>query len=334
MKALWFTVAVLATALAMALAAFPAMGETSPELQAYSQQLQQYYQQQFQLKIAEYQKQLQTQGLAPQAQQDQLKAYQEQLQKQFQDDYAKQMAQAQKQIADRQAQQPAAQAQAQAQTPAPAQPPPQTPPPQENLPKQPDPSSIIDQVMVDKQKDKMFKSWESKPDQEGLAFLGHNLTGMRLSLLGVTPLLMKNSYDAAFKSFGPLALLSFALGSFKRRGYFHGEIGLGAMFSRFVGAAGGFNHTYFDIPVRLRLLYPLSTSVVGEVFAGAVLRPFQYSDNPTLSNGPLFPNRSGVFTPDFGLGLSFPLSSTFRIRSTFGLVYLAFGLEWTFDKSE
>jgi hypothetical protein len=159
--------------------------------------------------------------------------------------------------------------------------------------------------------------------------------GWGISLVGVTPLLKENSFDARFKAYGLQGLVSYPIGEIHNRLYLHAEGGFGFMFSQIVPAAGvAYNHAFFDFPIRLRLLYPLNDDgVTGEIFVGGVLRFFEYNDNPAILNGPMYRVLSGVFQPDFAVGVAVPFSRNLRGRLLAGFVYLSLGVELTFDKS-
>jgi hypothetical protein len=159
--------------------------------------------------------------------------------------------------------------------------------------------------------------------------------GWGISALLTTPLIKENTFDARFKAYGAMALVTFPLTHIHHRLYLHAEGGFGATLARFEPTSSpGFNHIHFDFPIRLRLLYPLDDSgLSGEIFAGAVLRFFQYNDDVGLANGPFFSVNSEVFQPDFAVGLAVPLSRSLRARLLAGYIYLSLGLELTFDKS-
>jgi hypothetical protein len=158
--------------------------------------------------------------------------------------------------------------------------------------------------------------------------------GWGLSFLMTTPLLTENQWDYRFKAWGFLGLVSFPISQIHHRLYLHGETGFGAMLSLVeeTTTSFGYNHTYFDIPIRLRLLYPLNDKgVSGEVYVGAVLRLFEFNNDPNLSGGPLFNVSSGAFQPDFAVGLVYPFARNFRARLLAGYVYLSLGMEIVFD---
>lgn len=158
--------------------------------------------------------------------------------------------------------------------------------------------------------------------------------GWGFSVLGNTPLIKENTFDARFKAFGVTGLVSIFLKEIAHRLYLHAEGGFGSSFSRFEPAGSApFNHIFFDFPLHLRLFYPLNDQgIAGEVLVGAVLRFFQYNDDTSLLGGPLYAVDSGVFQPDFAVGLTVPVSRKFRARLLLGYIYLQVGMELTIGK--
>ncbi len=147
----------------------------------------------------------------------------------------------------------------------------------------------------------------------------------------VTPL-MGNTYDSFLKSFGLQALTSVALPQSNPNFSLRVEGGFGFMFSKFSSSFAGFNHVHFDFPLRLRLLYPLNDKgLIGEAYAGAVLRFFQYNDDPRILGGPLYKNTTGVFNPDIGVGVSLPFGAKWKARAMLSLVYFTLGAEYSFQ---
>jgi hypothetical protein len=161
-----------------------------------------------------------------------------------------------------------------------------------------------------------------------------SLSKWGISAAIVSPLLSENQFDARFKAFGLQALVSFPLSELKPGTMLYAEGGFGTMSSKLQPATRpGFNHTYFDFPLRLRLLHPFNEKgLTGEAYVGAVLRFFQYNDDVGLLGGPLYKVESGLFQPDFAVGLSLPISENLRARLLTGFVYLTIGVEMTFDK--
>lgn len=295
MNPIWFTVAAMATALTMALAAFPSVAEEPPatlaqtqpaaaplsEAQQYEQALKTQYEQEYARKVQEYAQQQQGQP-DPQKYLE----YQQQLTVQFQQEFQ------QKIQAYRQQQQDQAAAPAIAET---------------------SPSRV-----------------SPSPSAEST----HGKWGANLLL--VTPLGLENQYDARFKAYGVMGLASLRLKEIQPGIFLYGEAGFGAVFSKLQPAGRiGFNHVSFDFPLRVKILYPLNEKgLVGEAFAGAVLRFFQYNDDPRILNGPLLSNDTGLFHPDIGVGLSMPITSGLRGRVLAGLLYFSLGVEMAFDKSQ
>lgn len=297
MNPIWFTVAVLATALAMALAAFPTFAEevpTAPAAASYSpaalqfqQALKLQYEQDYAKKIQEYSAQQQ------QGQPDPVKfqEYQQQLTQLYQTDYQQKVLEfLEKEKAEAQ--------QALAVAPAPA----------------------------------AVEATPNRPSAPGDGTHGKWGAG----LLIVTPLGLENQYDARFKAFGMMGLASYRLSEVQPGVYMYGEAGFGAVLSKLQPAGGfGFNHVTFDFPLRVKILYPLNEKgLIGEAFVGAVLRFFQYNDDPRILNGPMLSNDTGLFHPDIGVGISLPITSGLRGRVLAGLLYFSLGVEMAFGQAQ
>ncbi len=312
MKPIWFTVAVLATALAMALAAFPSLAEDAPLSQAglvqYQEQLQKIIQDDYAKKVQEFANQY---GGKPDPQKYQ--EYQQQLGAQYQQLYQQKVQEYQTLMQQQQA----------AAAPAPQQATPEVPPPPP-----PQTQRLLPEIIAAPQNSPPPPAPSGSTQKSGEA-----PRGLGLSLLAATPLGSSNQYDAPFKAFGALGLLSIPLGRWGASTWIQSEVGFGGVFTTLVPAIGkSFNHATFDFPIRFKLIFPLNEKgLVGELIAGGTLRFFQYNDNPHILNAGLLKDDTGMFHPEVALGISIPLSATLRGRIIAGLMYLSFGLELGLD---
>lgn len=154
-----------------------------------------------------------------------------------------------------------------------------------------------------------------------------------LSFLLHTRLIRENLFDKRFSAVGGEVLLSVPIAQLFPQGELHVESGVIFTLSRLSLNQPDitFTHIFFEVPIHLRLVFPISQTISGAVFAGANFKLVEYDSRPTSDGGIHFvDNIVSQIDPDLGVGLLVRVSPSVGIRAIASYLFLGAGIEITF----
>jgi len=172
------------------------------------------------------------------------------------------------------------------------------------------------------------KSSEEEKERIRLARIESQLSKTSMSFLLNTAAFHQDTFNRPFGSFGNLFLLSIPVTQLSSTVWLQAEVGLGLTFSKVTLSQPdtSFTHLEFPFPFTVRLLFPFSHKVFGDVFGGIIYRPVFY-DSRESSNGGFQTFEEGTIKPELGVGVGFFLTRSLRLRLRASYFYLAAGLE-------
>lgn len=144
--------------------------------------------------------------------------------------------------------------------------------------------------------------------------------------LSVVTALVEEFPEKRFRAWGDHLSLSIPVWNLGPRTSLHADMGAGFTLIRLTltQPATSFSHTYIFFPLRARLLYFFSKSLLFEGFLGVLLRPWEY-DSRSTTDGGFHSVSAHLLTPDFGAGMSYLLTDSFFLRFAVGYAHLSLG---------
>jgi len=171
-------------------------------------------------------------------------------------------------------------------------------------------------------------------DERNLSRRPASLDYNGISLMLQTPLGREDRFSGRFSTVGITALASIELTTFSSGAVpLHLETGLAADLSRLelTQPSVSFSRIAFQLPLRLRLLFPLEADLklAAEAYLGARVR-IGYHDSRTNADGGFhfFSELGSNIIPDAAIGILYRIADGTRLRFSAGYLYLAGGVEF------